>query len=461
MSATPAREVAYEVLRRVFEHEAWADRTLRSAAERRHLEGRERALAQRLAYGAVQRRGTCDELIERLSGRRMRKIDPPLAAALRLGIFELLFDDSVADHAAVDQAVELAKGGRDGGRRHSGAGMVNAVLRRAVREREQLLASLGEETAAEAAIRHSLPLWIAELWWEERGREQALELMRAANEPPARTYRVNPAREEGAGGMLERLRAEGVELAPAPALIEGLERAALLEVRSGNWEAVEAFVGAGDLTPQSPGSAAAVALLGAQPGERVLDLCAAPGIKATQLAAIVGPEGSVTAVERDSSRASTLRERCAIAGVEEVVEVIVADGTRLDHTDHTDHYDRVLVDAPCSGLGTLASRPDARWRRDAASIEATATLQEQLLSNGAAAVRPGGSVVYSVCTISRREGAPVAQTALGADPALRADDLGAAHPALADDRDPRFLQTLPGRDRADGFFIARLVRGDG
>lgn len=459
MSATPARQVAYEVLRRVFEHEAWADRTLRAAAERARLEGRERALAQRLAYGAVQRRGTCDELIERLSGRRMRKIDPPLAAALRLGIFELLFDDGVADHAAVDQAVELAKGGRDGGRRHSGAGMVNAVLRRAVREREQLLASLGDATAAEAAIRHSLPLWIAELWWRERGREQALGLMRAANEPPARTYRVNPAREgDGAGGVLERLQAEGVEAGPAPELIEGLGGGALLEVRSGNWEAVEALVGAGDLTPQSPGSAAAVALLGARLGERVLDLCAAPGIKTTQLAAIVGPEGSVTAVERDSSRASTLRERCAIAGVEEIVEVIVADGTRLDHEAH---YDRVLVDAPCSGLGTLASRPDARWRRDAASIEATATLQEQLLGNGAAAVRPGGSVVYSVCTISHREGVPVVERALGADPALRADDLGAAHPALADDRDLRFLQTLPGRDRADGFFIARLVRGDG
>ena len=459
MSATPARQVAYEVLRRVFEHEAWADRTLRAAAERARLEGRERALAQRLAYGAVQRRGTCDEMIERLSGRRMRKIDAPLAAALRLGMFELLFDDSVADHAAVDQAVELAKGGRDGGRRHSGAGMVNAVLRRAVREREQLLATLGTETAAEAAISHSLPPWIAELWWRERGREGALALMRAANEPPARTYRVNPARQDEDGVTVEgRLREAGVELAPAPELVAGLDVGTLLEVRSGDWQAVEAAVAAGELTPQSPGSAAAVALLGARPGERVLDLCAAPGIKTTQLAAIVGPGGHVTAVERDGSRASTLRERCAIAGVEDVVEVVGADGTRLDHPGH---YDRVLVDAPCSGLGTLASRPDARWRRDAASIEPTAALQEELLRSGAAAVRPGGSLVYSVCTISRREGAPVVEAALGADPALRAEDLGADHPALADDADPRFLQTLPGRDRADGFFIARILREDG
>jgi 16S rRNA (cytosine967-C5)-methyltransferase len=459
LSATPARQVAYEVLRRVFEHGAWADRTLRAAAERSRLEGRERALAQRLAYGAVQRRGTCDELIERLAGRRMRKIDPPLAAALRLGMFELLFDDSVAEHAAVDQAVELAKGGRDGGRRHSGAGMVNAVLRRAAREREELLATLGEATAAEAAISHSLPPWIAELWWDERGPEQALALMRAANEPPARTYRVNPAREAAAGEPLEaRLRAAGVELAPAPELIQGLQGAALLEVSGGDWEAVEAAVGAGDLTPQSPGSAAAVALLGVQPGERVLDLCAAPGIKTTQLAAVAGAAGSVTAVERDGARASTLIERCELAGVGDLVEVVVADGTRLDPTGD---YDRVLVDAPCSGLGTLASRPDARWHRDAESIEPTAVLQEELLRTGAAALRPGGSLIYSVCTISRREAVPVVEAALAADPALRADDLGALCAPLADDTDPRFLQTLPGRDRSDGFFIARMTRAGG
>lgn len=457
MSATPARQVAYEVLRRVFEHGAWADRTLRAAAERGRLEGRERALAQRLAYGAVQRRGTCDELIERLAGRRMRKIDPPLAAALRLGMFELLFDDAAAAHAAVDQAVELAKGGRDGGRRHSGAGMVNAVLRRASREREQLLASLTEESPEQATIKHSIPPWIAELWWQERGREQALALMRAANEPPARTYRVNPAREEQ-GAVEDRLREAGVELAPARPLIEGLDAGTMLEVRSGNWEAVETLVTTGDLTPQSAGSAAVVGLLGPRPGERVLDLCAAPGIKTTQIAALVGPRGSVTAVERDSSRAATLRERCALAGVAERVEVVVADGTRLDPGDL---YDRVLVDAPCSGLGTLASRPDVRWHREHAEIETTAALQEDLLRAGAAAVRPGGTVVYSVCTISRREGAPVVEAALAADPGLSAADLGAAHPALADDRDPRFLQTLPGRDRADGFFIAGLERADG
>ena len=142
----------------------------------------------------------------------------------------------------------------------------------------------------------------------------------------------------------------------------------------------------------------------------------------------------------------------------EVVEVVVADGTRLDHEGH---YDRVLVDAPCSGLGTLASRPDARWHRGADSIEPTAGLQQELLRSGAGALRPGGSLVYSVCTISRREAVPVAEAALAADPALVADDLGAGCPGLADDSDPRFLQTLPGRDRSDGFFIARMTRAGG
>jgi 16S rRNA (cytosine967-C5)-methyltransferase len=220
----------------------------------------------------------------------------------------------------------------------------------------------------------------------------------------------------------------------------------------------EEALAAGRIWPQSRGSQVAGLCVRSGEGERVLDLCAAPGIKTTQLAALAGAAGSVTAVERDGARASTLIERCELAGVGDLVEVVVADGTRLDPTGD---YDRVLVDAPCSGLGTLASRPDARWHRDAESIEPTAVLQEELLRTGAAALRPGGSLIYSVCTISRREAVPVVEAALAADPALRADDLGALCAPLADDTDPRFLQTLPGRDRSDGFFIARMTRAGG
>jgi 16S rRNA (cytosine967-C5)-methyltransferase len=447
---TPARRAAYEVLRRVFEHGAYADRALRSAAERAGLEGRERALAQRLAYGAVQRRRSCDYAIERLARRPVDRIDPPLLAALRLGAYELLFEHA-AEHAAVDQAVGLAKG-RAGGRRQRGAGLVNAVLRRMAGEGGPLLAALGADDPAAAAISHSLPDWIAELWWAERGPERARRLMAAANEPPPRVFRVTPRGQQ-----------EGIapSLAGAGVLLEAVDPnpggADLIEVRGGEWPRVEAGVERGGLVPQSIGSAAAAALLGVEPGDRVLDLCAAPGIKTTQLAALAGSGGSVVAVERDPGRAGELRSLCERVGAGNV-EVIVADGREIGAGGG---YDRVLVDAPCSGLGTLASRPDLRWRRSAAEIEPMASMQRALLEAGASALRPGGSLTYSVCTISRREGEGVVSAVLADRDGLRADDLGSEWPSLADDREPRFLQLLCDRDRTDGFFIARIGRGDG
>ncbi len=449
---TPARAVAYEVLRRVFEHGAYADRALRSAAGRAGLEGRERGFAQRLAYGSVQRRGSSDHLIVELTSRPTERIEPALLAALRLGMFELLFDDAVADHAAVDQAVELAKGGRDGGRRHRGAGLVNAVLRRASREGRELLATVGTADPAAAAITHSVPQWIAELWWEEQGQERALELMAAANRPPVRCYRITPVGREA--DVEQALVVAGVRL-EQPTLGDSLLKGVgLLQVADGDWNLLEDAVHRGELVPQSPGSAAAANLLGVQPGDRVLDLCAAPGIKTTQLAEAARPEGRVTAVELDPARASELEELCGRAGLSNV-SVLRGDGAELELRSG---YDRVLVDAPCSGLGTLASRPDVRWRRTAEEVGATAALQRRLLGNAASALEPGGRLLYSVCTISRREGSAVAAGQAGSDSGLTALDLGGEHPDLAATDDRRFLQLLPGRDGSDGFFISGFER---
>jgi 16S rRNA (cytosine967-C5)-methyltransferase len=449
---TPARRVAYEVLRRVFEHDAYADRALRSAADRHGVEGRERALAQRLAYGSVQRRGTSDHLIMRFANRPIDRIDPPLLAALRLGIFELLFEGGVRGYAAVDQSVELAKGGRDGGRRHRGAGLVNAILRRVAADGPALLEGLAEDSPEAAAVRHSVPRWIAELWWRQLGRERALALMAATNRPPQRVYRATGGH-EGCGELLRRLAAAGVQAGSIEA-DDRWPQPALIGVAGGEWGTVADAVGAGELLPQSLGSALAAALVEAEAGERLLDVCAAPGIKATQLASAVGPVGSVVAVDRDEGRAGELGQLCGRVGVRNV-RVEVGDARELDLGSG---YDRVLVDAPCSGLGTLASRPDARWRRSAAAIDELARLQSQLLDVAAAALRPGGRLLYSVCTISRAEGRDVAAAALRRHDDLEPLDLGERLPELAAPEDGRFLQLLPDRDRTDGFFVAALER---
>jgi 16S rRNA (cytosine967-C5)-methyltransferase len=449
---TPARRVAYEVLRRVFEHGAYADRALRSAADRHGVEGRERALAQRLSYGSVQRRGTSDHLVARFANRPIERIDPPLLAALRLGVFELLFEGGVSGYAAVDQSVELAKGGRDGGRRHRGAGLVNAVLRRVAAAGPALLEGLGEDSPESAAARHSVPQWIAELWWRQLGRERALALMTAANRPPQRVYRVT-AGHEGSGELLRRLAAAGVR-AGSIGVDARWPQPALIDVEGGEWGAVADAVGAGELLPQSFGSALAAALLEAEAGERLLDLCAAPGIKATQLAAAAGPAGSVVAVDRDEGRAGELEQLCGRIGARNV-RVVVGDARELELGSG---YDRVLVDAPCSGLGTLASRPDVRWQRSAAAIGELAHLQSELLDVATAALRPGGRLLYSVCTISRAEGRDVVAAALQRHDELEPVDLGERLPELAAADDGRFLQLLPDRDRTDGFFVAALER---
>jgi 16S rRNA (cytosine967-C5)-methyltransferase len=445
----PARRAAFEVLRRTFEHGAWADRALPAAVARHRLEGRDRALAQHLAYGAVQRRGTLDHVIAELAGRPAESIDAPLIAALRLGLYELLYASGTPNHAAVDQAVELAKRAGSGG--GSGAGLVNAVLRRAAAERTELLAGLSDATAAVAAIALSHPTWLCEMWWGELGPDAARSLMAADNEPAETALRVNTLRARP-DSVLGELSGGGVAVerpAAPPVPPESFVVAGPIG------PAVADRIAAGVLVPQSRASASVVEYLDPRPGERVLDLCAGPGIKTTQIAARMRNQGEIVAVEVDRGRASELRQLCARMGAERV-RVVEADAAR---DDLGDGYDRVLVDPPCSDLGTLASRPDARWRKSPQGIEGLVRVQGKILKRGVEVLRPGGTLVYSTCTISRRENEEQVSGALDTfGAALVADPLGSEQPALASPHDPRFLQTRPDRDHTDGFFIARLRR---
>lgn len=453
----PARGLAFETIRATFEHDAHTERFFREEADRRKLPGRERAQAQRLAFGAVQRRATTDAAVERLAERSTHLLDPPVIAALRLGLYELLFADATPDHAAVDQAVDLVKGA---GAAHA-AGLTNAVLRRATRERADLTASLlgDDSTPKQAAIAHSAPLWLVQMWWEELGADSARSLLAACNQPAELGLRLNPLR---AGGeeMLTRLGESGVEAqaASGPWPLAVAEEI-VVEGRTGG--AMPELVAAGELTPQSRGSAAAVEVLDPQAGEHVLDLCAGPGIKTGQIAARMGDRGEVISVEQDPARAEEVAEQARRLGLRSVT-VIETDATG---TGMPGGFDRVLVDPPCSDLGALASRPDARWRKTPRTIERLAELQGRILVRGLEALRPGGTLVYSTCTISRREGeeriaALQAQAEAGEAPPHSVDDLGALAPGLASVHDPRCLQLRPDRDRTTGFFVCRLRKDD-
>ncbi|HKT82579.1 MAG TPA: transcription antitermination factor NusB [Solirubrobacterales bacterium] len=439
MSAiSPARRLAFATVLATFEDGAHTERAFRAGAEEAGLAGRERAQAQRLAYGAVQRRGTIDAGLERLVERPLRDLDPPVLAALRLGAYELLFADATPDHAAVDQAVELTKRARAA---HA-AGLVNAVLRRAGREREQLLeALLGDDSTPEsAAVAHSAPLWLAQMWWRELGPEDARSLLAACNEPPEKAFRVNTLRTD-AESVLERLRAAGVTASAPPfdrlatktgRAWEGpLAAPEMIVIEGPTGDLVPELVAAGELTPQSRGSAAAVEALDPRPGEHVLDLCAGPGIKTGQIAARMGDRGEVFSVESDPRRAGEVVGQARRLGLRSV-SVIEADATEPGMVG----FDRVLLDAPCSDLGALASRPDARWRKSPATIERLVQVQARLLERARAALKPGGTLVYSTCTISERENALLADAEYS-------------------------VQLRPDRDRTTGFFIGRWKRDDG
>jgi 16S rRNA (cytosine967-C5)-methyltransferase len=451
----PARACAYTVLRRVCEQGAYADQALR--AESRELDPRDRALAMRLAYGAVQRKGTLDHLIEVLAGRPTPRLDPPVLAALRLGLYELLYLDGSPDYAVVVDVVELAKTHARGGH-----GLVNAVLRRAAREDAGLLDDLDDGTPEQAAVKHSHPQWIARLWWDELGAQDARALMAYDNEPGEVALRANTlvsdastlARELAAGDSTDgrspvRTRAD-------PDIPEALVLEDPFDAYGSKLWRDGAFIA------QSRAAMLVARVLAPRPGERVLDLCAAPGGKSTHLAALMEGSGEVVAVERDRRRAGALARTVRRLHAGNVrVELGDAAVTRAEGAV----FDRVLVDPPCSGLGMLQARPDLRWRMQRSRLAELERTQARILAAGAAAVRPGGVLVYSTCTISPTENERRIAAFLNSNRDFELDDLaahrsnigqlGRAHP-----RAPETVLTLPNRDRTAGFFIARLRRSD-
>ena len=373
-----ARLVALDALVRI-EEGAYAQVLVPSMLRTSRLQDRDRAFATDLVYGTLREQRRLDDLVARVSARAVHRLDRPVRAAVRLGAYQLLHDVPV--HAAVSETVDALAA-----RSPRARGFVNAVLR--------ALARLGPPwpEPASLAVAFSYPDWLVARLVGDLGESDARAALSAMNEPAGVTLRPSPG--TAVDALEQELRDAGARvergaLVPDALVVRGLgDPAALPAVRDGR------------VTPQDQASQAVALLLGAEPGEVVADVAAAPGGKATAIGARVGDGGAVVALDVDAGRLRLVVEAVARLALTNVVPV-VADGRAPPL--RPGRFDRVLVDAPCSGLGVLRRRPDARWRVTEAAVRELAALQRDLLAAVATLVRPGGTLLYSVCTLTDEE----------------------------------------------------------
>jgi 16S rRNA (cytosine967-C5)-methyltransferase len=446
---TRTRLLALRVLERVQRAGAYADVALHSQLGRSHLPAADRAFATDLVNGTLRWRGRIDFLLARVLDRDLEKLEPLVANALRLGAYQIACTDRVPDSAAVDQTVRCVRAAGV----ERATGLVNAVLRRLAAEHGEIeLPSLESDPLGHLTHALSLPTWLASRWLRDLGAEEAAALVRASNRVPPLTVRANRLRTDRVA-LLEAMRGRFPEAAPCRFAADGLVLG-----RRGNPAVDPAFLD-GRFTVQDEASQLVVALLDPKPGERVLDACAAPGGKATAIGERVGPGGQVLALDRHARRLDLVRSLARRLGLG-WVRGVERDATRPLADLAVPHaFDRVLVDAPCSGLGTLRRNADARWRVRPDDPARLAEIQLSILKNAAGVLRPGGVLVYSTCTLLPEENEEIVQAFLRETSEFwlcpAAETPSEARPVVDAEG---LLRCLPHRHDTDGFFAARLVR---
>lgn len=438
------RRLAWRVLIAV-DGGAFADAALGTSLRGAQLEARDRAFATQLVYGTLAWQGLLDHVLARL-GREPRRLDVEVRILLRMALFQMIKLDRVPAFAAVDTAVELAKTIKGG----APSGLVNAVLRRFLREGQALNLPPESDRTAHLAIATSHPRWLVEQWRNQLGDAEATALLASDNQPAPTTLRVLTSRVPRST-VIAALADVQVTARPTAYAADGLVLETPADpVALPGWRE-------GWFTVQGEASQLVAAMLGAHPGDRVLDVCAAPGGKSLALAGQVGAGGAVLALDLHHGGLSRLGGEAGRLGLR--IVRARADATHLP-LPAAARFDAVLVDAPCSGLGTLRQHPEIRWRRQPDDIAGLAALQARLLAAAALHVRPGGALLYATCTITNAENDAVVDEFLAAHPEFDVDDPRpllptAAHPLI----DPRgAFRTFPHRDALDGFFALRMRR---
>jgi len=439
-----ARETAAKVLLAVHEQGAYANVALVQALRRSALKEVDRRFVTELAYGAVKAGDTLDWILGRYMSRPLKKCPPMVREILRLGIYQIFYMDKVPASAACNEAVELTK-------KYSHAGtvkFVNGVLRAAVRDPERARFPDEEmEPAEHLALSACHPLWMVERWIRSFGYEEAKDLCAFDNGQPVLSLRTNTLkihRED----LMEKLRGEGAEVVPSQWTPEGV-----LCLSHGSLDDL-GVLQEGFCQVQDESSMLVAHVLGAKAGEFVIDVCSAPGGKATHMGALMEDRGRILACDIYEHKLRRIEENAARLGLH-ILETKLLDGRRIGEV-YRGQADRVLVDAPCSGLGVLRRKPDARWKKDPKILRELPELQRALLESASMALKPGGVLVYSTCTITPEENRQVAEAFLDAHRDFCLEDTGSFLPSGRPGE--KMVQLYPQRDGTDGFFIVRMRR---
>jgi len=441
------RELAMHVLTQVEQEGAYSNLLLNTALQKAALSKSDAGLATELIYGTISRLNTLDYFLDKYVNKGTRKLQPWVRALLRLSLYQIIYLDRIPDHAVVSEAVNLAKR-----RGHQGiSGMVNGVLRNILRQKESLAIPADLPAAKRISLQHSHPEWLVERWISQYGPETAEAICAANNEPPAVSVRVNTtmiSREE----LLKEMEGRGLQAAPSTLSPYGIV------VKGAGNMALTDWYREGMISIQDESSMLVAEAVGPEPGMRVLDCCAAPGGKSAHMGELMKDQGSIVANDIHSHKGKLIADQAARLGLD-CIRTVTGDALELPSRFEPASFDRILLDAPCSGLGVIRRKPDLKWGKTEEDIREIAALQSKLLDSVSALLRPGGVLVYSTCTIEPQENEGVVTSFVNRHPEFELDETGSLS-RLKDNALVRGggIQILPQHYHSDGFYIARLRR---
>lgn len=444
-SANP-RQAAFEALLRISKEGGFADRLIDIELSGGMLSGPDRGLYAELVFGVLRRRGTLDHILLQLLQKPLSELDPNAMVIMQIGLYQLTCLDRIPESAAVNESVNLAKliAPRT-------SGLVNAVLRNYLRRRDTIsFPDIKTNPAAAIAALHSQPEWLVEQWIDQLGIDEAMSLAEASSQQPRLTLRVNTLR-SNRDELLQKFEKEKIEAMPCRFSPDGITVAGR--------QTISTFPGfeAGLFAVQDEASQLATLLLGAEPGERIWDACAAPGGKSSHIAQQMDDRGELIATDISRSKLSIVRDNLHRLGISSVMTA-VADLHQPD-TFPEGCFDRILLDAPCSGLGVIRRNPEAKWRLSPGDITRLAAVQKTLLKNTAVRLKPGGTLLYSTCSTSESENELVVEDFLLHHPEFVLENLNELFTGWSDlIAFYGMFRSWPHRHGMDGFFAARIKR---